>query len=158
MLLKFSAITTLLTMLFQVGGEPAASTKTATAPKTAAVATKAKTAADELLEVEQNVVAKTNAERARYGLPPLAVDRQLVRTARAHTAWMTRNQTLTHTSAGNVAENIAMGQDSSSSVVNAWMNSSGHRANILSSSSRRIGVAAYRTPGGTIYWCQQFQP
>ena len=49
-----------------------------------------------------------------------------------------------------------MGQNSSAEVINAWMNSSGHRANILNPSYTRIGVAAYVTPGGTIYWCQQF--
>jgi uncharacterized protein YkwD len=36
------------------------------------------------------------------------------------------------------------------------MNSSGHRANILNPGYRRIGVAAYATPEGTIFWCQQF--
>ena len=36
------------------------------------------------------------------------------------------------------------------------MNSPGHRANILNPGYRRIGVAAYRTPEGTVYWCQQF--
>ena len=55
-----------------------------------------------------------------------------------------------------MAENIAMGQRTSNEVLNSWMNSSGHRANILNRSYRRIGVAAYTTPQGTIYWCQQF--
>jgi uncharacterized protein YkwD len=62
---------------------------------------------------------------------------------------------MVHTSAA-VAENIAMGQRNSAEVLNAWMNSSGHRANILNPGHTRIGVAAYTTPGGTIYWCQQF--
>ena len=109
----------------------------------------------ELIPIERNVVDRTNAERERYGLPPLEVDGDLVRSARRHCAWMTRNRTLQHTRQA-VGENIAMGQRSSKEVVADWMSSSGHRANILNRGYRRIGVAAYRTQGGTIYWCQQF--
>jgi uncharacterized protein YkwD len=105
--------------------------------------------------VETSIVKETNAERAKHGLPPLELDSNLTLTARKHTWWMTRNRSMTH---GNypVAENIAMGQRSSSDVVRCWMNSSGHRANILNRGHRRIGVAAYTTPEGTTYWCQQF--
>jgi uncharacterized protein YkwD len=49
-----------------------------------------------------------------------------------------------------------MGQPHSSDAVRAWMNSSGHRANILNSGHSRIGVAAFRTASGIIFWCQQF--
>lgn len=109
----------------------------------------------ELRQIEKNIVMFTNQERQRYGLPPLKVDPQLVESARRHAIWMTANQTLQHTNQ-QVAENIAMGQPTSQDVVRSWMNSSGHRANILSGGHRRIGVAAYRTAQGTIYWCQQF--
>ncbi|NQT15397.1 MAG: hypothetical protein HQ582_21755 [Planctomycetes bacterium] len=51
----------------------------------------------------------------------------------------------------------AQGQRSSTEVVRDWMNSSGHLADILNQSHRRIGVAAYRTESGTIFWCQQFR-
>lgn len=108
-----------------------------------------------LIPIERNLVLYTNAERARYGLPPLEVDPNLLRSARDHAAWMTRNQVLQHTRLP-VAENIAMGQQSSREAVQSWMSSPGHRANILSRSYRRIGVAAYRTQAGTIFWCQQF--
>jgi uncharacterized protein YkwD len=47
-----------------------------------------------------------------------------------------------------------MGQSSSREVVRDWMNSPGHRANILGS-YRRVGAAAYRSKGGAIYWCLQ---
>ncbi|MCC7083458.1 MAG: hypothetical protein IT427_00445 [Pirellulales bacterium] len=110
-----------------------------------------------LHEIEKNVIEKTNVERARYGLPPLMIDRNLIQSARTHAAWMTNNHSLQHTSLP-VAENIAMGQRSSDEAVSSWMGSSGHRANILNSGHRRIGVAAYRTPDGTIFWCQQFLP
>ncbi|MGO9115319.1 MAG: CAP domain-containing protein [Thermoguttaceae bacterium] len=111
----------------------------------------------ELLAIEQSIVDCTNSERARYGLPAFVVDANLMATARQHCTWMTTNRQLVHTNIG-VAENIAMGQPSSQEVVRCWMNSSGHRANILNGGHRRIGVAAFRTPEGTVYWCQQFTP
>jgi len=110
-----------------------------------------------LIPIERNIIAHTNAERERYGLPPLEIDPELVRSARKHCAWMTRNRSLQHTRA-SVGENIAMGYRTSREAVRAWMGSSGHRANILNRSYRRIGAAAYRTEDGTIYWCQQFLP
>jgi uncharacterized protein YkwD len=125
------------------------STNSAEAPKKASEV--------ELLQVEKEIVDQTNAQRARYGLPPLIVDRSLERTARAHAAWMTNNRTLQHTSM-SVGENIAMGQPTSGAAIGDWMNSSGHRANILSGSYHRIGVAGYHAPDGTTYWCQQFLP
>ncbi|MCK9458649.1 MAG: CAP domain-containing protein [Proteobacteria bacterium] len=109
-----------------------------------------------LAEIEANIIKFTNEERARYGLPPFEVDKDLMQTARGHAAWMTRNQAMVHTRLP-LAENIAMGQPHSSDVVNCWMNSSGHRANILNPGHLRIGVAAFRTASGVIFWCQQFR-
>lgn len=110
----------------------------------------------ELLPIEANVVSYTNTERAKYKLPPLEVDKELMESARDHCSWMTRNRIFSHTRRA-VAENIAMGQPQSNEVVRAWMNSSGHRANILNPNYRKIGVGAFRTENGTIYWCQQFR-
>ena len=105
--------------------------KRPTAKKPVAKAKKQPTKARFALHrIEQEVIAKTNAERARRGLRPLKTDVYLVRSARQHTAWMTNRGTLTHTSQP-VAENIAMGQTSSSEAVRSWMNSPGHRANML---------------------------
>lgn len=109
----------------------------------------------QLHPIEEQILAATNAERARYGLPPLAMDRHLMRSARAHAIWMTQNHSMQHTRQ-MVAENIAMGQPDCASVMASWMGSPGHRANILNASYRRIGVAAYAWPGGTVFWCQQF--
>ena len=108
-----------------------------------------------ILAVEQNIIAKTNAQRIRNGKSPLKLDESLMRSARQHCTWMARNRSLQHTRA-TVAENIAMGQSSSSEAVQDWMNSPGHRANMLSGQYTRIGVAAYRARDGRIYWCQQF--
>jgi uncharacterized protein YkwD len=109
----------------------------------------------ELHPVEKAILDSTNAERARYGLPALTLDPSLEQTARQHAAWMTNSRNLQHSSIG-VAENIAWGQHSAQEAMSSWMSSSGHRANILNGSYRRIGVAAYTASDGSCYWCQQF--
>jgi uncharacterized protein YkwD len=109
----------------------------------------------QLIAIERNIIDYTNAERKRYGLPPLEVDDDLVKSARKHASWMASYRRLQHTRQP-VAENIAMGQRSSKEAVRDWMTSRGHRANILNRGYRSIGAAAYRTKSGTIYWCQQF--
>ena len=114
-----------------------------------------KSASQGLNRFEHQVIERTNAQRKQFGLRPLEVDLRLVRSARRHTAWMTHNRNLQHTTAP-VGENIAMGQRSSGEVVTAWMNSPGHRQNILHTGYRKIGVAAYTAADGSVYWCQQF--
>ena len=109
----------------------------------------------ELIAIEQAIVDETNAQRARFGLPALEVDVDLMNSARKHAIWMARHHSLQHSH--GVAENIAMGYPTTAEAMSGWMNSSGHRANILNHGYRRIGVAAYQSSGGTIYWCQQFQ-
>jgi uncharacterized protein YkwD len=109
----------------------------------------------ELHPVERGIIEGTNAQRARYGLPALEIDPALEASARGHAAWMTNHNSLQHTSAA-VGENIAWGQQSTEEAVTDWMNSSGHRANILDPSYHKIGAAAYTASDGSIYWCQQF--
>lgn len=111
----------------------------------------------ELAPVERHLIELTNAQRAQFGLPALEMDPNLVASARAHTAWMANSHTMQHTTQP-VAENIAMGQQTGPHVMQSWMNSSGHRANLLHGGYRRIGVAAYLAPNGTPFWCQQFLP
>ena len=115
----------------------------------------AASAGTSLSQVESAVIARTNAARARSGLPPLAADGQLMSGARTHARWMAQNRNLSHGS--GVAENIGMGQTSASEAVTSWMQSSGHRANILDGGHTRIGVAMAHSPNGTAYWCQQFR-
>ena len=110
---------------------------------------------DGLYQIEKNIVEFTNRERARHGLKPLEIDKSLVESARGQAIWMTKTSRLQHTRKP-VGENIAMGYRSTQDVMRGWMNSKGHRANILNSGYRRIGVAAYRAKNGTIWWCQQF--
>ncbi len=106
--------------------------------------------------LESEIVAQTNAQRARYGLRPLSVDPGLMGSAQQHCQWMARSNSLQHTRAA-VAENIAMGQSSASEAMNSWMNSSGHRANILGGGYSTIGVAAFTSSSGQVFWCQQFR-
>ncbi|MGC3969330.1 MAG: CAP domain-containing protein [Pirellulales bacterium] len=108
----------------------------------------------QLTDTEKTVLEMANSERTRRGLKPLVVDPTLVESAREHAIWMTTNNTMRHTWKP-VGENIAVGQPTCQSVMNTWMNSSGHRANILGGWNR-IGAAAYTTPTGKIYWCLQF--
>jgi uncharacterized protein YkwD/stress response protein SCP2 len=125
-----------------------------------------------LARTEADVVDLTNRERARAGLRPLAVDPLLATAARAHSADMVARCFYSHTSpegsqpwdraasAGStrrtIGENIACGQRSPAEVVEGWMNSPGHRANILKPAFTHIGVGfAGGGPSGT-YWTQLF--
>ena len=113
------------------------------------------TAELKLSAIEAEIIAKTNAERERFGYKPLKISVRLMKSARRHATWMGSNGSLSHTN-DPVAENIAWGQTSPAEAMDSWMNSSGHRANILTRSYSRIGVAAFRHYDGQIYWCQQF--
>lgn len=115
------------------------------------------------------VVALVNAERAKYGLSALKVDSRVQRAAQVRAAETVQSFSHTRpngssfstalTEAGvsytRSGENIAYGQSTPQQVVQAWMNSSGHRANILNESFTTIGVG-YTVSGGTAYWTQLF--
>ncbi|WP_328744470.1 CAP domain-containing protein [Streptomyces sp. NBC_00285] len=125
-----------------------------------------------LARITDEVVALTNRERTGAGLPPLAVDPLLARAAQAYSADMAVRAFYSHTSpegtqpwdraaaAGStrrsIGENIACGQRSAAEVVEGWMNSPGHRANILKPAFTHIGIGfAGGGPAGT-YWTQLF--
>jgi hypothetical protein len=114
------------------------------------------------------VASLTNAERTKAGCAPLTVDTRLTSAAQGHATDMAVNNYFSHTSldgrtfdvrirnAGYPSpggENIAKGQTSPSAVVTAWMNSTGHRANILNCSFKTIGVG-FDARGN--YWVQNF--
>ena len=121
------------------------------------------------LSYEKEVVRLVNEERRSNGLSELAYDWQLSRVARYKSQDMKDNSYFSHTSPTygspfqmmksfgisykSAGENIARGQATPRDVVNAWMNSSGHRANILNSSFTHIGVG-YVADGK--YWTQMF--
>lgn len=118
---------------------------------------------------ESEVVRLVNEIRVQYGLKPLTENWELSRVARYKSQDMADNGYFSHTSPtyGSpfqmmkafglsyraAGENIAYGQRSPQAVVDAWMNSSGHRANILNASYTQIGVG-YVADGR--YWTQMF--
>ncbi|GAA3462723.1 CAP domain-containing protein [Saccharothrix longispora] len=128
-------------------------------------------AASEVDAAEAKVVELTNAERAANGCPALAADERLGRAARAHSADMAARNYFSHTSldgrsfvdrvkaAGHPspgAENIAAGQRTAEAVVKGWMESPGHRANILNCKLKTLGAGMARGGSYGIYWTQNF--
>lgn len=118
---------------------------------------------------EQEVIRLVNEIRAENGLKALTYDWELARVARYKSQDMKDNRYFSHTSPvygtpfqmmknfgisyRSAGENIARGYATPQAVVNAWMNSSGHRANILNGGFTRIGVG-YVADGN--YWTQMF--
>jgi hypothetical protein len=105
-------------------------------------------------KVEHQLLKALNAIRQQYGLRALVLDRNLHKTTRQHCGWMANAHSMIH-GVGRT-ENIAMGQPNVDAVMTAWMNSSGHRANILNPGWTRVGLSGYMSPSGTPFWCQQF--
>lgn len=119
--------------------------------------------------VIQQVVDLTNQERAKAGLKALQIDAKLTQSAQAKSQDMKDKNYFSHTSPTygspfdqmksfgvtyrSAAENIAMGQRSAAEVVKAWMESPGHRANIMNPSYTHIGVGL---SDSGYYWTQQF--
>jgi len=118
---------------------------------------------------EDQVLALVNVQRAAAGCGALAADPGLAALARAHSADMRDRHFFDHVNpdgldpfqraakAGIVlhAENIAYGQPDPAAVMDAWMNSSGHRANILDCDLTRLGVGVAEGVGGP-WWTQDF--
>lgn len=122
---------------------------------------------------ESAVLGLVNQERAVRGLKPLKGDNRLAAAARSHSRDMSQRNYFSHTgqdgrSAGQRmsaqgyswnawGENIAAGQRTPAAVMNGWMNSPGHRANILNTTFCDIGVGHFSGSGRYgIYWTQNF--
>lgn len=118
----------------------------------------------------RQVVELVNAERAKAGLPALTVDSgaasaaqvraKEIASAFSHTrpdgssfSTALKEAGVSYSSAG---ENIAYGQQSPQEVMKQWMNSAGHRANILNPDYTAIGVGHHETGAGVDYWTQLF--
>ncbi|WP_241038512.1 CAP domain-containing protein [Blastococcus litoris] len=118
---------------------------------------------------EGQVLALVNAERAAAGCGALSADAGLANVARAHSADMRDRGFFDHVNLDGLdpfdraeraglsarAENIAWGQRSPAEVMDSWMNSPGHRANILNCSLTRLGVGVAEGSGGP-WWTQLF--
>lgn len=126
------------------------------------------TAAPPVPTPADQVVALVNAARADAGCDPLVVDDRLALAAQLHSDDMAANDYFSHESQDGRTfvdrvlaagypepggENIAQGQRSAAEVHDAWMNSEGHRANILNCSFTAIGVGLH---AGSWTWTQNF--
>jgi len=120
----------------------------------------------------QALVDAVNLVRRQAGLPPLLVDRRLVEAARAHSVDMARRDRIGHDGSDGrqvqhraeargydwlvIAENVAAGQPTVADVMGSWMESPGHRRNILNPAARHMGAASATAGGGRTYWTQVF--
>jgi uncharacterized protein YkwD len=120
------------------------------------------------------IVALTNAQRSHAGLAPLATDALLMQAAQIHADQMASLGQMAHVLPGAkdpdpldrltavgykwqaYAENVAYGQGSPSAVLDAWMSSSGHRANILNTGLTQLGTGVARDGAGRPYYVQVF--
>jgi uncharacterized protein YkwD len=141
--------------------KPPATTKPPTATKVSAEAA-----------YEASVLSLVNQERAKAGCPALTADSRLAKAAKGHSADMAARNYFDHTTPDGVtfatrisnagyrwsaaAENIAAGQKDPAAVMTSWMNSAGHRANILNCGYRNLGVGLAYNAKKTPYWTQDF--
>jgi uncharacterized protein YkwD len=122
----------------------------------------------QVADVQQPAVTSTNQYRAQSGVGAVTVDQRLTNAAQSHANDMAARAVMTHTGTGRTtagdrinaagygwttwAENVAAGQTTPAEVMSAWMNSPGHRANILNGNMVNIGVAAAVGANGVTYW------
>ena len=122
--------------------------------------------------MENQVIKLVNQARVNAGLQPFTANWELSRVARYKSQDMANKGYFDHTSPtyGSpftmmqnfgikftaAGENIAMGQRTAQDVMNSWMNSPGHRSNILNPSFNQIGVGLAKNSNGMCYWTQQF--
>lgn len=116
------------------------------------------------------VIDLVNEERAKAGLSAVVLDKSIASAAlvRAKETEISFSHTRPNGSSYSTAlteagvtyrgsgENIAWGQKTPADVMNGWMNSEGHKANILNSNFTKIGVGYYQNSNGTNYWTQLF--
>lgn len=119
------------------------------------------------------MLTRVNAERARVGRAPLALCATLMVASQRHSEDQAARSTMSHlgsngssfvdraqaagyTGWSSLAENVAAGYRDVNAVMNGWMGSDGHRANLLASSTQHIGVGRAAAASGTLYWTQNF--
>jgi uncharacterized protein YkwD len=124
----------------------------------------------QMTTLEQEILEQANQARQKEGLPPLKVNAKLFQLARAHSANMAKQDKLDHILDGKdpgqrakeagypayVAENCAWGPRSGAEVVRGWMNSPGHRANLLNKQATEAGVGHATSERGATYYTMVF--
>jgi uncharacterized protein YkwD len=125
-------------------------------------------------DFQAQLLQMLNAERQKIGAPPLRISSQLAQAAQRHADDMAKNNFLSHEGSDGstmesriqetgyafsaIAENVAGGQPTPESVIQTWLNSSGHRRNMLNPEYTEIGIG-YATNSSsqyTHYWTQVF--
>ncbi len=137
------------------------------APERSAAPSKA---TDTQSSAESQVLSLVNQERARAGCSPVTADKELAGLAQQFSDDMARRGFFDHTDPDGDTpwdrardagiddlggENIARGQATAQAVMDSWMHSPGHRANILNCDYKTLGVGAHVGPGGP-WWTQDF--
>ena len=146
--------------------KPAASSAAPQSSKPAAAS--APSEGNDLLQVARQVIVLVNQERGKQGLPALRENAQLMDSASVRSQELVTKfaherpngeqgyQLAFRAGFNTVGENIAYGYLSAEQVMEGWMNSPGHRANILNTGFSEIGVGCYRGSDGRLYWTQLF--
>jgi uncharacterized protein YkwD len=126
--------------------------------------------------MEAYIFQQTNVERAKVGAPALVSDSTLNQLARERSQDMVNRNYFSHqtpdglyvfdmlktlgisysTAGENIAMNTYPGQQAGVEAMTGWMNSPGHKANILSAQFGRIGVGAWKKSDGSVYFTQDF--
>ncbi|MGP3985842.1 CAP domain-containing protein [Streptomyces sp. 3N207] len=148
---------------------PAKATTKSSSPSSAAPTSTTASTASGSSGLQDQIVGLVNEERQKAGCKPVTADAKLTKAAQAHSEDMAEHSNMSHTGSdgsspddrieragyswSTYGENVAYGYSSPESVMEGWMNSSGHRANILNCDFKEIGVG-HAQPGH--YWTQDF--
>lgn len=154
---------------------PPRSTASPTPRRTQSTATSAparSATASPALPPAQEVITLVNQERAAARCDPLTVDGKLTTAAQLHSEDQAAHQNMSHTGSDGsslqeridrvdyqwriIGENVAYGQTTPAQVMSDWMNSDGHRENILNCQFEDIGVGVARDADGRLAWTQDF--
>lgn len=109
-----------------------------------------------------NLLDFHNIERSRLELFNLELDFELILYAQRHAEWMATKNLLKHSDLSNIrnfktnGENIAWNQADEQEVITAWMNSTGHRQNILNPKFKKVGFGVAKNQKNEPYWCTVF--
>jgi uncharacterized protein YkwD len=121
---------------------------------------------------DQQILDLVNKERSKVGAKPLKLNEKLDRAADEHSIDQAAHNKMSHNGSNgskfgdrikqdgylfsSAAENVAAGQKNPMQVMESWMNSSGHRTNILNPQLENIGIGSATSSNGTLFWTQDF--
>jgi uncharacterized protein YkwD len=119
------------------------------------------------------MLTRINAERSAAGAAPLTLCNRLMTAAQRHSEDQAAHSTMSHVGSNgstmtqrvqgagyvgwtSLGENVAAGYPTVTAVMSGWMGSTGHRANLLSTSYQHVGVGRAPSGSGALYWTQNF--